>query len=571
MKNPLSDTQWSKLKASLEWSDRQLEFTKRKRIQAIRDFAGYHYAEGGAQKRVPVPMLALAVSIYIRQLAAQAPRVLITTKRPELKPTAANLELALNQIPEEIGLSATLRRMVMEALFSIGVVKVGLHKVGTSLGHDYGEPFVDVVTIDDYFCDMAAKVESNIDYEGNVYWMDYDEVKEAKWLDKKERDDLKPDEYTVVGPAGEQRAEGVGADSSADQYRDRVWLRDVWLPRDGLLLTMGNQTKTLLKVVEWNGPGLGPYHKLGFADVPGNLLPLPPVSLWRDLHELSNTLFRKLGNQAESQKNVQGFSGGDDESVANFKNASDGEGIRFTGSEPKKLSAGGVDPNTLAFYLQCRDLFSYFAGNLDSLGGLSNRASTLGQDKMLGEAASSQMRDMADRTVDTIRGIFRTLAFYEWHDPIKRRLLEKPIPGTAVSIPVEWNKKSRKGEFNMYDLDIDVYSLQDNSPGARLQKLGVIMQQYVLPLAPMIQQAGGTIDVQSIFKMVGKYADLPELDDIVSFGETDMQGVSGQQPLGMPANTTRTYERTGGPGMSQQGADATMMQQLIAQGGQGGK
>jgi hypothetical protein len=511
---------------------------------------------------VPVPMLALAVQIYIRQLAARAPRALITTTNPELKSCAANMELVVNQIPEEIGLAGTLRKFVMEALFSIGIAKVGLHKVGTALGHEYGQSFVDLVPLDNYFMDMSAKTPEEIDYEGNQYWLDLKEVKDSGWLDDKDARELKPDEYTVVGVAGEPRAEGVSVDSSADQYRDRVWLRDIWMPREGLVLTAGAMSNTLLNVVEWEGPESGPYPKLGFSDVPGNLLPLAPVSLWRDLHELSNTLFRKLGNEAESYKSVMGFTGGDDESVENFKKAKDGEGIRYSGADPKRLETSGVDQKTLMFYLQCRDLFSYFAGNLDNLGGLQNNTPTLGQDKLMSAAASAQMQDMSDKTMSVIKEIFKALAFYEWNDPVKKRKLEKPIPGTDLTIPVEWNHKSKKGKFTSYDLDIDMYSMQDNSPGVRLQKLGQIMQQYIMPLAPQIQQAGGTIDVQKILKFVGKYADLPELDEIVVFADPGTAQQPPQSPGGQPANTSHTSTRVGQPGMSNQGADAALIQSL---------
>jgi hypothetical protein len=564
--NPLSSRQWSKLKTSLDWSDRQLEFSKRKRLQAIRDFVGYHYSEGGSERRVPVPMLALAVQIYVRMLASGEPRVLCTTTNAEYKPIAANMELAVNQIPMEINLSRTIRQVVQEALFSIGVVKCGLHRVGTVLGHEYGQTFVDLVPLDDYFLDMSAKNLDHIAYEGNQYWLDYEEVKHSGFLGEEESEALRPDEYSVVGPAGENRAEQVSADASADQYRDRVWFRDVWLPKEGKVITMGNQTKNLLKVVDWTGPECGPYYKLGFTDVPGNLMPLPPVSLWRDLHELANKLFRKIGLEAESAKSVMGFQGGDDESVENFKKAADGEGIRYTGAPPQELKTSGVDGKTLAFYLQCRDLFSYYAGNLDSLGGLGNQSPTLGQDKLLGAAASAQMRDMTDRTADFIKSVFRALAHYEWHDPVKRRMLEKPIPGTDLTIPVEWSKQTRKGRFDEYQLGLDLYSLQDNSPGVRLQKLGLIMQQYIMPMAQQIQQDGGKIDYQKIIKLVAKYSDFPELNEIVSFaGEREVP--QGQGGSGKPANTTRTYERTGGPGMSQQGADATLTQQLLAEEG----
>jgi hypothetical protein len=486
----------------------------------------------------------------------------VTTQKPELKPTAKNFELALNQIPDEIGLSATLRKFVLEALFSMGIVKVGLHTVDTILHHEYGQPFVDLVPLDNYFLDMSAKSMDEISYEGNQYWLDYKEVMEGDWLKGEAKDSLIPDEYTVVGVAGERRAEEISADSSADQYRDRCWLRDIWLPREQVVLTVGAQTNKLLKVTEWEGPKNGPFVKLGYNDVPGNLLPLPPIALWRDLHELANKLFRKLGQQAEDQKTVLGFLGGNDESVEAFKNAKDGEGINYTGGTPQKLEAGGVVRETMAFEMQCRDLLSYFAGNLDSLGGLAKQAPTLGQDKLLSAASGAQMRDMVDATVKAIQEIFYALAHYEWTDPVKRRQLEKPIPGTSLSLPITFGKKERKGKFDMYDLRIDAYSLQDNSPGVRLQKLNMIMAEYVEKLAPFIKESGGTIDFPKVFELVARYADFPELSELVVFSD-NQPGPGVDRGSSQPANTQHTTTRVGEPGQSRQGANANMEQILM--------
>ena len=565
----LPEKQFSRLREAVDWSSKQLEFQRRKRLEAVKEFTGFHYAEGGNAKRNPVNMLALATQIYVRQLAARSPRVLITTKRSDLRPTATNMELAINQIPDEIGLDSTFRRFVLEAMFAVGVVKVGLHAVGSALGHAYGESFVDVITLDDYFCDMTAKRFDLIDFEGNDYWLNYDEVMDSDWINKSARADLKPDEYTNNGANGENRAEGIVTSNSAQQYKQKLWLRDVWLPSDGLVVTYGVKSQRILNVVEWEGPAMGPYHKLGFSDVPGNLLPLPPVSLWRDLHELANALFRKLGNQADGQKSVLGFQGGDPEGPEDFKKASDGDGIRFSGPEPKELKTSGVDAKTLAFFMQCRDLYSYFAGNLDSLGGLAPMTQTVGQDRLLSEAAGAQLRDMAVKTVDSIREVFRALAYYEWHDPIKRRMLQKPIPNTDMKVMVEWNREAKKGDFSLYDLNIDVYSMQDDSPGIKLQKLGAVMQQYILPLAPLIQQAGGTIDAQAIVRDVARLTAMPEIGEYVQFMQQQLDNAAGLEPARMPAQTTRTYERVGRPGMSRQGA-SDAMQQLLMGGDPGG-
>ena len=153
----LSEKKFNRLTASIEWSSKQMAYPRHKRVTAIRQFCGYHYSVDGSPKKVPVNMIKLAIDIYVRALAARAPRVMITTSEPKLKPIAANFELALNLIPDEIDLAGTLRRVVTEALFALGIVKIGLHSVGEAIGHDYGEPFVDAITLDDYFLDMTAK------------------------------------------------------------------------------------------------------------------------------------------------------------------------------------------------------------------------------------------------------------------------------------------------------------------------------------------------------------------------------------------------------------------------------
>ena len=562
--NPLNTVQFERLLTSIEWSNRMLETPRRKRIEAVREFVGIHHTENSAEKRVIAPFLKMAITIHLRLLAARAPAVLISTKEESLKSTAANMEIAVNEIPKEIGLQNTLRRIVLEAMFSStgGVAKVGLQTVGELLGHRIGTPFVDVVTQDDYILDMSAKHISQIQYEGNSYWLDYKDVIESDWFDKKALDGLDADRYTIIGEAGEERAESIGQDESANLFKKKIYLRDIWLPSEKLMVTYAVKSKKRLKTIDWTGPELGPYAKLRFDDVPGNLLSLAPISIWRDIHELANALYRKLAKQADAQKTVLGFTGGNDESANDFKEAKDGDGIMYTGPKPEPLTAGGINQGTLAFFLQSKDMFSWMAGNLDSLGGLSPQSETLGQDKLIGKASSAQIQDMAAQVIDFSRDVFRSLAYYEWHDPLRRRKLEKTIPGTDLKIIVPWNQDSRIGRFDMYDLDIDVHSLQDNSPAVKLQKLGVIMQQYIIPLMPAIEAQSGSFDVQYLLELVGKYADFPEMKDLVVFMQQTENAAKGQSAR-KPANTTRTVERVNRPGATESGKSQILQQALL--------
>ena len=569
----LSEKQFLKLTDSIEWSQRQMTYPRTKYREAIRMSATSHYAEGGPDEHVPVDFIKLAELIYIRLLAPQSPRAMFSTHNRQLRPTAMDLSLAVNQIPKEIGFDSTLQLAVLEALYGMGIVKVGLHTVTEVLGFPYGKPYVDLVTLDDYFWDMSAKRRDLIQYEGNDYWLPFEELMESDWVEKKHRPHLAHDEFTLVSDLGEDKAKSIGTDGGgAILFKDKILLRDVWLPDERVMATYAVTAKRLLKQVEADdtAPEKGPYHKLGFIDMAGgNIMPLPPVALWRDIHELANTLYRKMARQAVAQKSVSAFGkGAQDDEIEQYRNAQDGAGIRYTGQRPEILTVPGVDQVTLGFWLQNRDVGSWIAGNLDSLGGLSAQTDTVGQEKMLTESANAMLRSMSAKTIDFVRGIYASLARYEWDDPMSERTLEKPIIGTDKTIPVKWNQDSKVGEFSEYELDIDIYSGQDQSPSLKLQKLGAIVQGYIMPLMPSLQQQGATINVKQIMKLVAKYSDFEELEDIVQFMDDPPPAGAAGGP-GKPANTTRTYDRVSRPGASASGKSQILQQALFGGNPQG--
>jgi hypothetical protein len=565
---PLKKTDFGQLRTAVDWSISQLEKPRANRIAALKQFVGAHYSEGGSDKNIPVNMLELAVTIYVRQLASRAPSVMISTGAEALKPFAADMEIALNQIPEEVGLAETMRKVVTEAIFGMGVIKVGISY--SSSEDDAGEPFVELVTIDDYFLDMSAKSKSGVQFEGNDYWLPLETVK-ALFGDEVEGQKLVADEHTVTGDDGGARAEGVSSDEGADLYKEKVWLRDVYLHDSGQLITYGVKSGILYNVIDWDGPDTGPYHTLGFSDVPGNLLPLPPVALWLDLHEFGNNLFRKLARQADAKKSVVAFAGGQVEDANAFKKAADGDGIAYSGQKPEKIDIGGLDQAGLAMFLQTRDLFSYFAGNLDTLGGLSASSDTVGQDELLSDAANARVAHMKGQTLDLAKAIFGDLAWYEWTDPIRERIVNKPVKGGGFSLTKVWSADTRQGDFIDYNLDIDVYSMQDDSPATRLQKLGTALERFIFPMLPQLEAQGGQLDVRKLVESIADLSDTPELKDVIVFA--DGPGAGAQQPRGnpqptatMPANTTRTYERVNRSGGTRSGNDSAMSRILMGGG-----
>ena len=573
--NLLPELEFGKLKDAVDWSIRQLSEPRANRIKALKQYTTSHYSSNGAEKRVPTNFLELAVTIYSRQLAPKVPQCMISTKFKKLRPMASQMEVALNQIPKEIKLVNTVRDTVMEAMFSMGVVKIGIEASGKNIleGKDVGETYVETVGFDDYFMDMSAKSQNLAQFEGNDYWLPLDSLHSSGLYTFADGQEIVADDMTLVNEHGDEQSNTLTVDENADVYKDKVWLRDVWLKDSRQIVTYMVTSGQQLRVVNWDGPqDISPYIKLGFSPVPGNLMPLPPVALWYDLHELGNALFRKLANQADSFKNIAAFQGGNDESVKAFQAASDGDGIHYTGSKPEKISAGGIDQPTLAFFLQVRNLYSYFAGNLDSLGGLAPQTETVGQDKLLAEAASARMKFMSEKTVEFLREIFEALAWFDWTDPVRKRSITRKIGSHGLTIDSEWSAETREGDFLDYNFDIDVYSIQDDSPESKLARIGAVFERYVVPSMPLIQAQGGEVDIKMLFELLAKYSDTPEIADIVKFGKTEdgpqEQPYGNPEPTKMPANTTRTNVRVNrSAGGTQAAKDNTMSQLLL--GGQG--
>lgn len=561
-----NQSEFVRLHDAVERSCLALSAPRGNRLDAVKQFVGAHYAENGSSKRVPTNFIELAVTIYMRLLAARAPKVLVTTEAFELRPFAKDLEIVLNQIPGEIGLGKTLRRAVLEAMFGFSVVKIGIAAKGVTSDAAELEPFVDVVDIDDYFCDMTAKTWGEIQFEGNDYWMAKSDVRKVFGVD------LDADEFTTTGSTGDTQAKSVETPSSMEPFRDKVLLRDVYLCDSGRLVTYAVKPLRLLRDSYFDGPDGTPYVHLGFSDVPGNLLPLPPVALWIDLHELGNSLFRKLANQADRKKTVAAFAGGNDDDVRALQKADDGDAIRYNGQKPDAIGLGGIDQATLAFYLTVSDKFSYFAGNLDALGGLSPQSETIGQDKLLSEAANARVNGMSEAVVDFAKAIFKRLAWYVWTDPVRNRTIRKTVRGApGIAVVKQWTPETRDGDFLDYNFDIDVYSMTDDSPTTKVQKFWMIFERFLMPLLPMLQQQGAYIDVKAVCDFLAKHSALPELDEFVRFSDSE-PGDQARPQRGNPTPetfsakppvTTRRYERVNRPGGSRSGNDNILARVLM--------
>ena len=574
----------SRLSEAIQYSRTRMQPFRENRLKAIRQYVGSNYSDNGSSDRVPVNLLEMAINIYRRQVAANSPQVLVTTKNMDLMPEASDFESVINHTLKEIDFEKTLHRWVLDAMFGLGVTKVGLSpgRVGEINGfrHDAGQVFCDNVDFEDFVFDMTARRWDQVQFCGNRYCLPHEAVMDLKMFGNK---DIQPLPYVSnTNEQGDERVSSLqtsGESVGVEQYMPMVELWDIWLPYENVLVTLqadsyagGFVSTEPLSVIDWGGPETGPYHLLAFVDVPGNVMPLSPASLMVDLHDLVNRLFRKLGRQAERQKTITIAAGGAEEDARRIVNANDGDTILSDRPEAtREMKFGGVDSPSLAFMIQLKDLFSYLGGNLDTLGGLGPSASSGKHDQLLQQSASVRIADMQARTTSAVKEVIEAMGDYIFYDPVPPDRVYKDIPNTTLNVPVEFDPDIREGDILDYSIDISPYSLQSRSPGEKLQSLMEMMMQVVIPMSAQLQQRGVVPDLEKFLEIAAKYSHTEELAQVLriaEFGELELMQEMGGTEGGTKAPVTeRRYVRENvSGGGTRAGRDNAMAQTLMGGG-----
>ena len=578
--NPNSQLERERLLKAIENSTRVLRPFRDVRKRLVKDFTGSLYGntdEIGTHDII-MNLMYQTAETYTMSLSANRPRVLVTSDHVDLAPFAHTFQLGINNLIKEIRLESILRKAVMDAFFSIGVVKVytadsGLVQLeGEDEWVDPGKPFAENISLDDFGYDTTAAEYRKSSFTFNKYRISRKKVLEDPSYNSEVAETLQivtqyPGWNSDTGevPVREllkSETQEVGIEPMID-------LMDIWLPKDNLVITMpvGHNTEPL-RVVEWEGPENGPFHILSLTcEVPDNIMPVSPAMNLKPLHDLINGLLRKQRRQAQRQKDIPFYQAGHHDDARRIENASDGEWTRVDNPDAVNvMKMGGVDPQNQAFSMSMKETYDRMAGNLQMMAGLGPQSDTLGQDKLIHGAVSKREANMQYRVVDFTARICSDLGKLLWQD----EMLEIPqtFDSYGATIRADWSPEAREGDFIDYNFEIEPYSMMYKSPSERVQGITNFVTQIALPMEGMMQQYGGTIDIQEIVEMYADLMDMPRLKQIVKFQEQkqDRPGPTPQQP-GQASHTVRESVRRSVPTGGTENARSNVMQQVL-QGGQ---
>lgn len=575
-----------KLREAHEWSRKQQATFRDERVESIRVRCGNHY--GPDKKELDQVILNLdeiAAIVYSQALVSNNPQVMVETFHKELKSKVFALQEATNFTLKRIRFQDILRRAALNSMYGLTIIKTGLTVGGSVDAEDIksnvGEIFCDVITLDDWVHDMSAKDWRGVQFFGDRFRMPLVEVKESGLFDpdvvKKLKANQGPDNSTPDHELGARRLSTI--DRDPEELEETVELWNFYLPREQKIITLSMQDPELAPLMEikWDGPAhdyegtFGPYHLLYFGEVPDNTMPLPPFDAWRDLMTVMNSLWRKCVRQAERAKNVPIYSGKDVAAAKALKEAGDGQWTHAEGGRDVIQSANipGVDGPTMAFAMQLKDLISYMAGNLDLLTGASPASETVGQDKMLIEAASKRLVFMQHQMLNFSNRIVRDIVHYLRADPFIDLPLAHRTHG--MMLPVRFSEEEQKGEDADYDISIVPYSLQEDTPAQQVEKAMKIWNGVVIPSAQMMMQQGVIPDAGALIQWLGEKMNMPTINEFIKFNAVTQREAMG--PVGSDRNrpkqaaqTTRTNIRINRPGATSGGKDAAMKMMLLGGG-----
>ena len=469
---------------------------RKARAMIIKEAVGQYYSsDKGVSGDQPIPLMFRAIQNIIPALVARSGVNEVKTDYLQYEQTAELMSLALDTLQGKIKLPETLRAGLVSAIFSFAIFKTGLAASGSLYKFDdvniqAGQIYTSLVDLDDFVFDPICQSRDEAVFKGNRTVIprqillddddcDHDLVKDLPSIE----DPNTADNQALVTQLTKDR---LGQQNMA-ALRDLVRVVEVWVPADNSIILIPDPAVSInnkfIKHVDYYGPSTGPYTEMQLTPpIPGNPFPVGPASLWYDLHRMANSMFKKMAEQAEQQKDVVFYRPSNADEMVDAQEAQTGACIASTDpSAFNQVSFGGQKDSNVQMLNQFQTWFNYMAGNPDQLAGVKSDANTATQAGILQSNAAITMEDMRDRLEEAHAEISRNQAWFLWTDPlIEMPLIRRSTGGQKEQLVL--TPEQRNGEFLDYVFKIRKGSTERVDPHVR-QKLILDFATNIVPAA----------------------------------------------------------------------------------------
>lgn len=427
----------------------------------------------------PLNLVFNTIRAYVPNLVMQNPITHVTTPFTAHKQYAELLGMGLDAVSRQIKLKQELRAWITNALFGLGVMRVGIKATGELLNFDdvlvdNGQVYARNVSLYDFGFDPTCTHLNR----AKCLW-DRVTVPRQTLLDTNGFDHdvvvALPSSPTNETSKSKNSTVSNEAKSVMVKIQDDVDVVQIYIPEIESVVFMGDPKQKkhgkFLRITEYNGPKEGGYVFLSFSPpVDGEPLAPPPVSVWYELARIANECFEKMVTQFKNQKDLTFHTPAMVDTVDQIKEAISGDSIATM--DPKginQISIGGQNEKNERFLQELYTIYNMMAGNPELISGQSipgGKGTTATAVQAMQGNASIGIEDMRDIVYDQTAEIQRRIAWYLHTDPFIQLPLTKRETG-GEEVQLELTPEQRMGDFLDYTFKIVARSMTPLDPMVR--------------------------------------------------------------------------------------------------------
>jgi len=402
---------------------------------AIRDYVGDYYVNPkGYEGDYPINLVFVALRTWVPNLVMNSGVNKVGSPYLSQLDYAHMLGEALNQLHKRIDMKSTMRAAVVSMILcGLAVLKTSIYADGLLIPDGFdssfsqGQLYTDLISIDDFFLDPYCTSLKNSTLTGHFTTVRRQDLLDMEGWDKDLVNKL-PSAWDG-GVGNNEKASHLTRKPSETlemiEAQDYVRVAEVYLPEAQAIAYVPDPKQTsfddFLKVQDYYGPDTGPYRFGSITPpVPDNPFPVAPVSIWRDLNSMANDLFKKLMDQADSQKDVLLYKPGMEDVADAVAEARNGDSIRTADPDGVRIqSYGGGNAENEKMTQQLQFWFNYVSGGIDQMGGMKTGggSKTATAVKTLQTNASITQEDARGLIYDVQAGVSRDQAWFIHYDP----------------------------------------------------------------------------------------------------------------------------------------------------------
>jgi len=526
----------------------RLENFRKARLMYLRSYVGQYYdRDRGTVGTEPLNLTFVAMSSMVPNLVMNAPAHVVTTPFSGYRGYGRLLRLALDTQARKMRLSDTIRRWLVDSLFTLGVVKTGLAQSDTLVALnpyddvDPGTVYTEVVNFDNFVFDPDTRA-----IEEGTFIGDKIRVPRTLLLDSglyaNDLVERLPETGTDTGREAADLSRRNLPDSAKVDLHDYVDVVECYVPSIQAIVTVpaGDMSfPRFLRIADYYGPSrpTGPYTLLALTPpVPDNPLPVAPIGVWHDLHILANDMAVKITEQARRQKDVLAYRRAAAEDAEEIVGAKDGEAIAVDDpASVQVLSFGGQQRSNEAHIQQLMFWWNMVSGNIEAISGSSEASGTATQAQLLSANRSVRMEDLRDIVYGAVGREAEMRAWYLHTDP----LIEVPLsdrrsvpaqytagpqgeqvmatPPRIEDVTVLLTPEVRRGDFLDFTFAIKPKSMSRLDPILRSQR----MMEFATKVIPAVAAAAQTcmamgvpFSFSKMLQLVAEEMDIEWLDEV---------------------------------------------------------